>query len=107
MDVPRRLAPDETLERDVDARRFAPCTPVHDTSPTAYRRRMVVLPSRSARDSSAVVVRRGHDGNGLGRDVDVELLARFRDRREALHNALSLVAAVVVGEIEVDAGFAA
>ena len=58
-------------------------------------------------DSSAVVVRRGHDGDGLGRDVDVELLARFRDRREALLDALPLVDVVVVGEVEVDAGLAA
>ena len=53
-----------------------------------------------------MVVRRRDDRNGLLRDVDPERRARGRDRRESFPDALPLVNAVMVREIEVDARLA-
>lgn len=43
------LGEDEALQEELDASRFAPCTPVQATSPQAYRPGTVVRPRRSVR----------------------------------------------------------
>ena len=39
--------PDQSLQQEVEARRFAPCSPVQETSPTAYRLAMLERPHSS------------------------------------------------------------
>ena len=107
MDAPAAVAPDEPLEkrrrreavRAVHARagRLAHGVEAPDRRPALEVRE----------DAAAEVVRRGHDGDRLGRDVDAELLAGRRDRREALPMPCPSWAPVVVGEVEVDARLAA
>ena len=80
---PSRVPATTLSVRLFEASRLAPCTPVHDTSPTAYkpgdRRRAV----EAGRHATAGVVRGRGDGDALAGRVDADGPAGLGDRREA------------------------
>ena len=67
---------------EFDASRFAPCTPVRATSPTAYRPGKRRASVQIRRHSAHEVVRGRRDGDGLARPVQAALAHGAVDRGE-------------------------
>ena len=83
---PRRCATPNTRpsSSEFDARRLAPCTPVHAASPHAQSPASVVAPSRSVHDAAGQVVRGGRDRQPVAGRVEADGAAPPPDRREAV-----------------------
>ena len=81
---PIRWAKTSPSSRELEASRFAPCTPVQATSPQAYRPGTEVRPVQVGADAAARVVGGRDDRDELGDRVDAVLLAGGEDRREPL-----------------------
>ena len=81
---PARAPKTAPSRSEFDASRFAPCTPVRATSPTAYSPGSVVRPSRSVVDAAHQVVRGRSHRDRLARPVEAAFADGAVDRGEAL-----------------------